>query len=175
MASLRALGRHHPPVGQENHPQQPEARFQILQHLRHSRCVAAVAPEGAVADGPVVHQHHPHEHLPVAGLALATLPVGPKVQRPLALEVGRGQPVEDEVGLEGEQVPQPQAEFPLDVGPVGVVSSPGAGWRMPTRSAIGASRRTSPRGSLRTAGPRRLRGRLGQTAYVFAQHQPVRE
>ena len=66
--------------------------------------VDAVAGPDMMGDRPAGDHHHADDHLDVLRLAVAAVAVLGEVARPGALEVGTGDVVEDQVGLEAEEV-----------------------------------------------------------------------
>ena len=81
--------------------------------------VDAVAGPDMVGDRPAGDHHHADDHLEVLRLAVTAVAVPGQVVRPGALEVGTGDVVEDQIGLETEEVAEAviQRHFDPVLGP----------------------------------------------------------
>src|SRR5215471_4645079 len=84
---IEVLARHHAAVADEHDPLEAEARFKIAHNLGDRLGVAPVAGKDVTGDRPAVDHDKTNQHLPVARLAVAAVPMGAEIRRPRALEI----------------------------------------------------------------------------------------
>ena len=108
----------HAPVADEDEPAEREPLAQIADDFLNCGMVDAVAGPDVVGDRPAGDHHHADDHLDVLRLAVAAVAVLGEVVRAGALEVGAGDVVEDQIGLEAEEVAEAviQRHFDLVLG-----------------------------------------------------------
>ena len=104
----------HAPVADEDQPAEREPLAQIPDDLLDCGMVDAVAGPDVMGDRPAGDHHHADDHLDVVRLAVAAVAVLGEVGRPGPLEVGAGDVVEDQVGLEAEEVAEAVIQRHLD-------------------------------------------------------------
>ena len=109
----------HAPVADEDQPAECEPLAQIFDDLLNCGMVDAIAGPDMMGDRPAGDHHHADDHLDVLRLAIAAVAVPGEVVRPGALEIGTGDVVEDQVGLEAEEVAEAvvQGHFDAVLGP----------------------------------------------------------
>ena len=109
----------HAPVADEDQPAEREPLPQISDDFLNRGMVDAVAGPDMMGDRPAGDHHHADDHLDVLRLAVAAVAVLGEVVRPGALEVGTGDVVEDQIGLEAEEVAEAviQRHFDAILGP----------------------------------------------------------
>lgn len=112
---IEIVAGHHAAVADKHDAPEAEALLQIAQHLRHRLGVAPVAGEHMMGDRPAVDHDDADQHLAVARLAVAAVPMGTQRGRPLALEIGRGQVIEHEVDAQRKQVAQREKQGVFDL------------------------------------------------------------
>ena len=96
----------HAAIADEDHPGEPEALLEIGQHRGHGRGVAVIAGEDVMGGRPAVNHDQADQDLALARLAVAAVAVRAQARRPVPFEIGRGEVVEHQIDLEGEQVAQ---------------------------------------------------------------------
>src|SRR4051794_9160135 len=111
---LDVLVRDHAPVADEDEPTELEAFAQVADDFLNRGMVDAVARPGMMGDRPARDHHHADDHLHVLRLAVAAVAVPGELVRAGALEVGTGDVVEDQLGLEAEEVAEAEVERHFD-------------------------------------------------------------
>ena len=109
----------HAPVADEDQPAEREPLAQIPDDFLNRGMVDAVARPDMMGDRPAGDHHHADDHLDVVRLAVPAVAVLGEVGRPGPLEIGAGDVVEDQVGLEAEEVAEAviQRHFDAVLGP----------------------------------------------------------
>ncbi len=105
---------HHPPVPDEDDPTQPEAFLQVGDDRQNGFRIVPIAPEDMVGNRPAIGHDDPQEDLPVSLPMVPAVAVLGQTLRTFPFEIGRSQIIEDHLGLEAEEIPQPGKEPFLD-------------------------------------------------------------
>jgi hypothetical protein len=105
----------HPPVADEDEPTELETFAQVTDDFLNRGVVDAVARPDVVGDRPARDHHHADDHLHVLRLAVAAVAAPGEVVRARALEIGAGDVVEHQVGLEAEEVAEVTVESHFDL------------------------------------------------------------
>ena len=105
----------HTSIADEDQAVEPEALVQVGDGLADGGVVHLVAGPNVMRDRPARDHHHGNDHLNVMRLAIAAVAVLGEADRPGTLEVGAGDVVEHQLGLEAEQVAEPMIEGHLDL------------------------------------------------------------
>jgi hypothetical protein len=110
---IEILTRHHAAIADKDDALEPEALLQVAHDIGNGLGVAPIALEHVMRNRPTVDHDQADEHLPVARLAVAAVPVGAKLGWARPLEIRRGQIVEHHIDLQREQIAQPEEQRQL--------------------------------------------------------------
>src|SRR5262249_54853225 len=111
---LDVLVSDHAPVADEDEPTELEAFAQVTDDFLNRGMVDAVTRPDMMGDRPARDHHHADDHLHVLRLAVAAVAVLGELVRPRALEIGTGDVVEHQLGLEAEEVAEAVVERHFD-------------------------------------------------------------
>src|SRR5512135_3502062 len=104
----------HAPIADEDNPTELEAFPQVIDDFLNRGMINTVTLPGMMGDRPARHHHHADDHPHVLGFAVAAVAVLGEVVWAGALEVGTGDVVEDQLGLEAEEVAEAVVECHFD-------------------------------------------------------------
>src|SRR6266851_2997417 len=96
---------HQAAVPHEPHSVQLKPRVQVLHHFPHRGLIETIAGEHMVGDRPAFHHHHPDHDLTIPGFAISAVAETSQLGRARPFEVGGGDVIERQVGLQAEQIP----------------------------------------------------------------------
>ena len=105
----------HASIADEDQPAEPEPPVQVGHGLLDRGVVDLVTRPDVMRDRPARDHHHRDDHLDILRLAIPAVAVLGEIGRPGALEVGAGDVVEHQLGLEAEQIAEAVIEGQLDL------------------------------------------------------------
>ena len=104
----------HAPIADEDDPTELEALAQVADDFLNRGMIDAVALPDMMSDRPARDHHHADDHLHILRLAVAAVAVLGEIVWAGPLEVSTGDVVEDQVGLEAEEVAETVVERHFD-------------------------------------------------------------
>ena len=104
----------HASITNEHKALEPEALVQVANRFLYCPVVHLVACPDVMGDRPAGHHHNPDDHLDIVRLAIPAIAVLGEVGWSGTLEVGAGNVIEHQVGLEAEQVAETVIKSQLD-------------------------------------------------------------
>src|SRR5262245_10317540 len=96
----------HSPIADKDEPLELEPLAQIAYDFLDRGMVDTIACPNVVCDRPARDHHNPHDDLHILRFAVATVAMLSEVGRTFAFKVGAGDVVENQLGLEAEEVAQ---------------------------------------------------------------------